>query len=644
MPLKIRCPHCHQTLLAEDETAGQGKLCPSCGKTFTVPIPVHELPRRIEVAGQCPKCGADMAPGIEYCPRCHLDMATGRRLPFRRRLQFVSVRTWMVAGLAVVAAVALVSAGLRVYQDRVRRVDQPARALAPVHRPDNVGALWVKRLLEAESAAERAQAFDELLRLGRDALPVLARALEETPVGGDANRARNRAAAVELFARGGETRWLPLLKELQRNKELRPTTLVARAMLGDEEVAEELTTLWLARLRRQMFLMRVTELVPSTVAPANQAVVRRTQSETERDAEALRRLAESPDATVIDETLTTYWEGWDWLGQQRGEVFAAELFELAKPPKRKDQEFKDRVRAARRALDRAARRGSPAARAAAAVILAERAPQYKSLRERIIAMLASILPKSEPLAQQRISWALARLTSRSFGGLSDEDSPADFGRPAVQEALKWARASAIAEPGPLRTLSTAYPRPPKPVRRVVTPRRQLERDLLGEFGSGWDGVGAALDRWLEAGLACTPRVEQLLNPGQRNPNYPALAAAMILAAASGAQHLRPQLELWREATDQPAWVRGFAYTVLGALDARRGRWASGWPAGLHAEMVAWAGREAPGLDLWGRLLAAGGPLLKARLEGAPPDSLSSAVRAKLRRAAEQGERRRPQEP
>lgn len=640
MPLKIRCPHCQRTLVAEDETVGQTKHCPSCGKDFTVPIPVPGTPEHVEVAGTCPKCGAEMAPGTVYCPHCYFDVAAGKRLPLRRRLKFVSLRTWTLAGLGLVVVVAAAFVGVRVYQDRLGRDTGPTSAPAPARQPDQVGAEWVARLLQADSAIDRMQAFEQLLRLGPAALPALARALEEPTAEGGGQRRRNRAAAVELFARGGEARWLPLLKKLQKEEDLRQSALTARAMLGDQEVADELATLWLACLRRQMFLTRVTVLTPTSLAPNLRTIA---NSQTERYAEALRGLAESPDAAIIDHVLPTYWDSWEWLGQERGEVFAVELFELAKPPKRKDLEFKIRVRAVRRTLERAAQRASPAARAAAGVILAHCAPQYKSLRQRIIARLASILPESEPLAQQRISWALARLTSRSFGGLSEEHSPADFGRPAVQHALQWARSSAIAQPGRLRTPSTAYSTPPKLVRRVVTPRRQLERSLLREFGSGWGAIGAALDRWLEADLGCTPRVEQLLDPGQRSPSYPALAAAMILAAECEAQHLRPQLELWRQATDQPEWVRGFAYTALGALDARRGRWISSWPADLNSDMVARPGNDTPDWDLWGRLLAAGGPRLRARLQQTPPDSLSRAKRARLIHAAEEAARHRPRE-
>lgn len=639
MALKIRCPHCRRTLLAEDETAGQEKLCPACGNPFTVPLPERGLLRQRQVAQKCPKCGADIAPGTEYCPHCYFDLAAGKRLPLGRRLRFVSVRTWMLIGLGPVIAAALAFVGIHAYRDRAQRAVGAAMGPTLPAPLQQSGAESVNRLFAAASAAERLQAIDQLMRLGSDALPALARALEESAADGGPQRRRNRAAAVELLARSGDARWLPALQKLRKDETVSRVVLRARALLGDEEVGAELTAVWLSCLRRKAFLQRVTRIAPSSLPAVNRTIVERTDRQTERCAEALRTLNESPDAAFIDGVLGAYWESWSWLGQQRGEGFAAEVFDLAKPPKSKNLEFRFRVRAARRALDRAAQHGSPAAQAAAGVVLAQQAPQYKSLRERIIGRLASILPTSEPVAQQRVCWTLARLTSRSFGQRSDRDDPVEFGRPAVEDTLRWARSSGLAKPGPLVTADARYPQPPRLVREVVTPRRQLERDLVRELRSGWGAVGDALDRWSEAGLGCTPRVERLLDPGQRSPSYPALAAAMLLVAERGEQRLRPQLELWQEASDQPPWVRGFAHTVLGVLDARGGRWTSGWPGGLDDEMLEHAGDEAPGWGLWGRLLAAGGPALRGRLEQTQTASLPERVRARLMQAAEQAERR-----
>jgi hypothetical protein len=93
------------------------------------------------------------------------------------------------------------------------------------------------------------------------------------------------------------------------------------------------------------------------------------------------------------------------------------------------------------------------------------------------------------------------------------------------------------------------------------------------------------------------------------------------------------LRLWREASDQPAWVRALAYTVLGSLDARRGRWESGWPAGLDLGDSRRLDAGEPSWECFGRVLAAGGPSMLERLTSFAPAPLSTEVRAKLVEAA-----------
>jgi hypothetical protein len=263
---------------------------------------------------------------------------------------------------------------------------------------------------------------------------------------------------------------------------------------------------------------------------------------------------------------------------------------------------------------------------------------------RIIATLATILPECEPREQQRLMWALAKLTGLTFGDVSADDEPADVGHDDVRAVLKWARDSETARPGSCKTPSAAYPRRPILVRRVVTPQRQLERDVLRGFQGGWASADDALDRWMAAGLGCTPRVFERLDPGQRRPDYAALAAAMIIVAECNEQIARERLKLWRQATDQPGWVREMAYMVLGCLDARGGQWRSGWPVHLDSDVLSELDRGRPGWQHFGRILAAGGPVMRARLEGFRPASLPDELRAKLLAAGEQAARRRPREP
>ena len=99
--------------------------------------------------------------------------------------------------------------------------------------------------------------------------------------------------------------------------------------------------------------------------------------------------------------------------------------------------------------------------------------------------------------------------------------------------------------------------------------------------------------------------------------------------------------MWREAADQPAWVRALAYTVLGSFDARSKHWESGWPAGLDLGNPAALETEFPVWKHFGRVLAAGGPEMLKRLREFKPAPLSAEVRSKLLEAARQAADRRP---
>jgi hypothetical protein len=170
------------------------------------------------------------------------------------------------------------------------------------------------------------------------------------------------------------------------------------------------------------------------------------------------------------------------------------------------------------------------------------------------------------------------------------------------------------------------------VYRVTTASRLLEQDLINEMHGDWTAAAKALAGWHAAGLGATPRVRALLSPAQRQPDYPALATALVIAAETNDTTVRPQLDLWREAAEQPAWVRALAYAVAGSFDARSGRWDSGWPAGwdLGDPTVIESG---PGWDVFGNVLVAGGQNMLDRLAKSPPSTLSPAVKAKLLQAA-----------
>jgi hypothetical protein len=268
----------------------------------------------------------------------------------------------------------------------------------------------------------------------------------------------------------------------------------------------------------------------------------------------------------------------------------------------------------------------PAARAAAGLVLEQRGPQYKTLCRTIGDALGPLLAQCDPADQQRLTWAIERLRGRLFG-LTARADPLDITPDEIAEALQWA-GSATQPPS-----TGPFPQPPQLVCRTVPVARLLERDLSADMQQGWDQARHALDRWQAADLGVTPRIRELLHPGQRHPNYPALAAAFVIVAQTGDESMRAQLELWHEATDQPAWVRALAYTVLGSLDVWQGRWISGWPAGLSLGDTHLLDAGTPGWDAFGRVLAAGGPDMLQRLGAAPSAGLPPEAVAKLLDAA-----------
>jgi len=642
MSLKIRCPHCRRVLLVEDEKAGRQTHCPACKRTIAVPMPVREAPSPVDVALHCPRCERAIAPGTSYCAHCATDLASGKRLPLGRRLRLVSLRTWTVSAVGLVGLGLLAFVGINVYRDVAETPDRPPQRAGPAQQRAASSAEAAQRLLVAETPKERLAAVDALMQVGSEALSAVAAALESSlGDAADPQKKRNQRAALELLARSGDTRWRAVMEQCRRHEALREDALYGSAMLGDVDVLEDLTALWLRELRRRVFLASVARRAPGSVEGAAQAALSRASARTERFSKALRHLRRDHDVRVLGRLGEAYWETWSWLGQSRDQAVALELFDIAKPAAATDsEEITEHIRAARRALERVSQEGAPAARATAGLVLAQCAPQYESVRTRIIATLATILPECEPREQQRLTWALAKLTGLTFGEVNADDEPADVGRDDVRAVLKWARDSETATPGSYKTPSAAYPQRPILVRRVVTPQRQLERDLLRGFQGGWASVDDALDRWWAAGLSCTPRVLERLDPGQRRPNYAALAAAMIIVAECNEQTARERLELWRQATDQPGWVRELAYMVLGCLDARCGQWKSGWPANLNPDVLSALDRGRPGWQHFGRILAAGGPAMRARLERVRPASLPGRLRAKLLAAAEQAARRR----
>jgi hypothetical protein len=606
---------------------------------FSVPLPraATELsPQPMTALPHCPNCGTELPVTAEHCYRCHTDLQTGQRLPWRQRLQMLSGRGRLLLGLsgAVLIVAALVSVQL------YRTWTQPARqSFTPVTPKQIPGAQLATRLLGARDAGERKEALDALLGIEQRAAPAVAAALQAATPAAPVDREvrKNILAAFELLTRHAEAypearaEWCDTLARYSTDETLNYYALCGRARLGDARVLDELTALWRDRLKRQLLLTRLVEM---SHAPADASITTRAAADVDRLEDGLRSLARAAETPVIERCAEAYWESWSWLGQGRGERFAEHVFALAKPA-RAELEFKpEDVRAARDLLKRAAGRGTPAARAAAGLILTQSAPQYQTLSRTIGESLGGLLVDATPTDRQRLTYTITRLRGNLFGSVPSEH-PLDITAAEIAAALRWARPD-----GSAPSKAVDYPAPPSLVYRVTTASRLLEQDLLGELHGDWASAARALESWRAAGLGATPRVRALLSPGQRAPDYPALAAALVLVAEANDTAARPLLELWREASDQPAWVRAAAYAVLGSFDARIGRWDSRWPAGwdLGDPDLIEAG---PGWNVFGRVLAAGGKNMLDRLTNSAPSTLSAAIKTKLSQAARGPDEQQP---
>lgn len=614
MPLKIRCPHCFRKLVADDDVAGEPKACPACGEVFNVPLPraaqkaagapATTLPR-------CPRCDTELVPTASYCHRCHTDLQTGRRLPLKRRLRLVSPRTWALGGCALVVAALLVYVAAQFFIIRSRDPRAPFRPTMPAPIP---AAALAQELLGAGDAGQRRAALASLAGVEQRAAPAVARALAAALESGtgDLEARRNQVAAIELLARNQAyhtelaAEWIGVFERCEARPALREAALRARGMIGDARALDDLRRLWLEKLRRRLLLARVARVSRMDDGPAIRLVSARARRAMAAAADGLRVLARDDNTPVFEQLAEDYWQSWTWLGQGTGDGFAEELFALA-GPSQSGLEFKpEDVRQPRDIMKRVAQRGSSAARAAAGLVLEAQQGRYRRACRAIADTLAEILPDCAPADQQRLTWAIGRLRGRLFG-TATRDHPLDVTATEIEAAQRWAR------PGFAPNVAGPYPPPPILSYRLTAAARLLEQDLLRGLRGGWPAADEALDDWLVADLGFTPRLRALIDPGQRRPVYPALAAALVCVAVYDEQTLRPELELWREAVDQPAWVRALAYTVLGSLDARRGRWASGWPAGLDLGNTKLLDAGTPGWEHFGRAIAAGGPVTLHRL-------------------------------
>lgn len=565
------------------------------------------------LGGKCVRCRASLAPGTAVCQRCHTVVASGRRLPMVQRLVRMRLRTGMA--LLIGALVLGVGAFLgKDFYDNYRRRQQPPATVdmrtPSATQPTDSARTQVAALLSARGHAQRRTALQALRPQGASALELLAGSLAEAPAMSAAasqQQTFNLLGAIELFAAAGDARHVPALERLGAAPTLRSAALVARGMLGDARVGDELVAAWRECLRRRLFIERMLALA----SPDEQAALRpgaeRCAAQHAQVSEALRVLGAGGDATLLTKLVSGYWDAWGWLGQVRDERVVSALFECAKPPARQGLDVRESVRTARRALEASAA-GAPETAAAALLVLTYEAPQYESLRRALLKRLVEAIPAASPAAQQRLAWSVSRLAGGELG--KQARHPGDVSGAMIRAVLDWARQSGVVDVSPPPPRG-APPRPAVPELRVLSARRQHQDALLPALESPqWDLSRAALREWIAADLGYPTRVQARLSPETRGESEPALAAALTLAAVTNAQSDCAVLELWRQSSDQPAWVRDLATVGLAALSARRGESPRDWTAQLSAPL------DPRVLGHLAYIIVAGGPKLEAAVRDA----------------------------
>ncbi|MFN0137551.1 MAG: hypothetical protein ACKVS9_15715 [Phycisphaerae bacterium] len=635
MALRIGCPHCKEQLVVPDELAGEQGFCSLCGGGFTVPRPAlvekAPPPPTPEMGKSCPHCHTQVASGTVLCPKCLTNVDTGQRMALGQRLALVKPLTWIGVGIGSVVAIALSFVAFSTYRSHNVAVD--AAAVEAASQPSSVPAptsvpVYVSKMLNAASEVELKAAIVEVRNRGQAGTDELGEALAKLPTRSSAQQTRNQLAAVEYLLASRDRAVIPYLETVAKRPALERDVLIARGLLGDGRVKDALCGAWLDAARSRMFFERLGQLVGPDDGGVCAAAARRAAQQAERLSDSLRVLNEHEDAGIVERLLEKYWDSWTWLGQTRDERFSAAVWEVAKPRDESDADFKNRVRRARRVLDRSSQVGTPSVRAAAGLVLANSGPQYQTLKKDIMATLVTMFGEASAMEQQRIVWTLSRLAGRAFGGLDDSQQPVDADRAAVDAMLKWATEQGVGTPGTPRTKFENFSRPPAFARRVITPQVQREQSLLDGLDRGWSALGKTLDDWRAAKLGYTPRIAALFARDRGERGAVRYAAAMILAVEASRRDALPAIEALRQARDLPPTLRTMAGVAEALIEQRR----SDWPILLSAAELA-DGSDKPGLDAWARLIAAGGRRAIDTLREST-GSLDASERVRLADAAE----------
>ena len=429
--------------------SGTNMNCPSCNALFTIPIVLNVERPALDLGVTCVHCEHKNAPGTSICRRCGSDLVTGKRAPLGRRLSLWVERRWpfVTAGSVIVLAVVFVL--VRILGGMARPgLETPKEDPNQTQEMVPVEVSLAAALFAANDPNAQTAVFDQVLSQGPAIQAALANELklyaeqDEQAALGDAAAELTIEAFITL--NHPDEAVLAVLRQISSQEGFGKAAMLARGDFGDVQAAPALSNWWLALLERELYLSALVEDENGAPVELVTALVE-TRDERRQVTQALRRLVQDDALEVLSPLAERYWRSWRWLGQTHGEAFADALFELAMPYRGRssvlaasEQEAKEAIRAARRTLSQLGEEGAPLVAAAAGIAMVRNAPQYESARDRIVEALLTHMSDLPARDQQRVIWAMARLTGRLFGSYGSDSPPWEVTPQVGAEVVNWA--------------------------------------------------------------------------------------------------------------------------------------------------------------------------------------------------------------
>lgn len=431
MSIMVKCPHCQQMLLVEDQYAGTTKRCPSCQGLVDVPAKAKAGPVPRTRVRTCPHCGQPVALTAEECLHCHRDLRTGRKLPWRRRWALQPTSTKLTAGLIVLAAFIIgFAAGRWLWMAAATRpVSEPRVAETPLTLADQTAKELIGRILASPDPAEMELLARQLEALGPPAGAQIVAAWPRTSTQAVSHPLARGVLIRSLGATGyggGE----PLLRSLANRPDLAEEVELSLARLGCEQALAGVIERWsrLAEylawigLEQQWHLAtpaRSERYLPAVLEAARQ----------ELDSVLADRLPEA-----LPGMLRAFWSGWNWPLAERGQAVLTAIERVLHAAIRDGQ-----VVTAAGVLEPCLKDPQAEVQLAAMVVLGR---QTGGQRDQLLAwgeQIAGRLVDPDPQVRARCLWVLSKVFERQFEGFDAAQPPAAVNPNALQAALRWAR-------------------------------------------------------------------------------------------------------------------------------------------------------------------------------------------------------------